>query len=339
MPALILDDRKGVIMTKIKLSMLVCLMAAMLSGCGDLERSDKPAIGDITVEEVFSETAVTTAAVEAAETSTETSAPMTEETTTTAASETTTTTTEPATTTEIQTTEQNRYPQTMGNEVLPQSVDNYATATFTTQTSAAVTEEEPIVSEESPEEQEVEQYTSQGYRIEVRDGVTYVGGVPVVNKSYSLPQNYGGGLDNEALQAFYEMQSAASQDGIWLTIVSGYRSYWYQDQLYWGYVYSRGQSEADRFSAKAGYSEHQTGLAMDLNNANRSFIGTPEAAWIEEHCAEYGFIVRYPDGKEEVTGFMYEPWHVRYLGKEMAESVTESGLALEEYLGIDSYYH
>ena len=230
--------------------------------------------------------------------------------------------------------------QPMGNEVLPQSVDYYATDTRTSETQPPVTLEQPQQSEAQVQQPQVTDggVTSKGYKIETVNGVTTVGGIIIANKTYSLPQDYGNGLNSEAQQAFYEMQAAAANDGIWLNIVSGYRSYWYQDQLYWGYVYTRGQEESDRFSAKAGHSEHQTGLAMDLNSASRTFIGTPEAQWIEAHCAEYGFIIRYPDGKEDVTGFMYEPWHVRYLGKEMARAVTDSGLALEEYLGIDSVY-
>lgn len=179
--------------------------------------------------------------------------------------------------------------------------------------------------------------TPTGASVEVKDGVTYVDGVVIVNKTYSLPQEYGNGLDPEAEAAFYEMAGAAADDGIWLYIVSGYRSYWYQDQLYWGYYSWRGE-ETDRFSAKAGHSEHQTGLAMDVNDATRNFVGTPEAKWLEEHCVEYGFIIRYPEDKEDATGFMYEPWHIRYLGKEKSKLIADSGLCLEEYYGLTSVY-
>lgn len=179
--------------------------------------------------------------------------------------------------------------------------------------------------------------TPTGAAVEVKDGVTYVDGVIIVNKTYSLPHEYGNGLDPEAEAAFYEMAGAAANDNIWLYIISGYRSYWYQDQLYWGYYSWRGE-ETDRFSAKAGHSEHQTGLAMDVNDATRNFVGTPEAKWLEEHCVEYGFIIRYPEDKEAQTGFMYEPWHIRYLGKEKAKLIADSGLCLEEYYGLSSVY-
>ncbi|WP_295156414.1 M15 family metallopeptidase [uncultured Ruminococcus sp.] len=226
--------------------------------------------------------------------------------------------------------------QPAGNEVIQQNVDYYATQTQPLYTEPPVTDQ-PQIQDNTPVQQGE---TANGYKIENINGVTYIDGVLIVNKTYGLPQNYGTGLDPTAQQAFYEMQSAAANDGIWLSIVSGYRSYWYQDQLYWNYVYTRGgQAEVDRFSARAGHSEHQTGLAMDLNNASRWFAGTPEAQWIEEHCADYGFIIRYPDGKEDITGFMYEPWHVRYVGKELARTLTDQGLTLEEYFGIDSVYY
>ncbi|MBQ8966501.1 D-alanyl-D-alanine carboxypeptidase family protein [Ruminococcus sp.] len=175
--------------------------------------------------------------------------------------------------------------------------------------------------------------------IEVIDGVTYVDGILIANKSYALPQNYGNGLTTETLNAFYDMQRGASYDGISLWICSGFRSYWDQNYLYWNYVKRDGQAAADTYSARPGHSEHQTGLAIDINNASRSFNGSREAQWIAAHCAEYGFILRYPQGKEDKTGFMYESWHVRYVGKELAGKITDSGLCLEEYLGIDSYYH
>ena len=180
--------------------------------------------------------------------------------------------------------------------------------------------------------------TPTGARVEVIDGLTYVDGVLIVNKSYGLPEEYApGGLMPEAESAFYEMAQAAAEDNIWLYIVSGYRSYWYQSELYWGYRSWRGL-ETESFSARAGFSEHQSGFAMDINDASRNFVGTPEAQWIEEHCVDYGFIIRYPEGKESITGFVYEPWHVRYLGKEKAREIADSGLTLEEYYGLTSVY-
>ena len=174
--------------------------------------------------------------------------------------------------------------------------------------------------------------------IEVVDGLTYVNGILIANKSYSLPADYNPGVLPEAQSAFDEMAAGAAKDGINLYIASGFRSYEYQQGLYQRYVERDGAEMADTYSARPGHSEHQPGLAFDLNENSDAFAGTPEAEWLEDHAHEYGFIIRYPADKEDITGYNYEPWHVRYLGKEIAEKVYESGLCLEEYLGIDSVY-
>ncbi|MBP2017272.1 D-alanyl-D-alanine carboxypeptidase [Symbiobacterium terraclitae] len=142
----------------------------------------------------------------------------------------------------------------------------------------------------------------------------------------------------EAAAALEEMFAAAEEDGIYLAGVSGYRSYAYQEMLFTAYVSADGLENAERYSARPGHSEHQTGLAMDISGstgecaADDCFAGTPEAEWLAAHAHEFGFIVRYPEGKEEITGYMYEPWHVRYLGKELAQKVHATGLTYEEYL-------
>lgn len=168
--------------------------------------------------------------------------------------------------------------------------------------------------------------------------VTYINGILVVNKTYGLPADYNPGEDPEARAAFDRMAAAAKAEGLNIYIASGFRSYEHQTRTYSRYVYYDGQANADTYSARPGYSEHQTGLAFDMNSVDDSFAGTPEALWVNEHCHEYGFIVRYQKGKEDITGYQYEPWHVRYLGVENATKVFESGLTLEEYLGIDSKY-
>ena len=166
----------------------------------------------------------------------------------------------------------------------------------------------------------------------------YVDGILIVNKTYSLPQSYNpGGLTWETQQAFNELVAGAAEDGIHIWCASGFRSYEYQASLYAGYVSWYGQATADTFSARAGHSEHQTGMAIDCNIINDSFTGTPEAIWLENHCHEYGFIIRYPYGKQAVTGYKYEPWHIRYIG-DMATEIYESGLTLEEYYGLTSVY-
>lgn len=163
----------------------------------------------------------------------------------------------------------------------------------------------------------------------------YVKGVLVVNKKYSLPSNYNPGTNQEALQAFNDMKAAASQNGISLWIVSGFRSYQTQTSIYNRNVGLYGEETANTFSAKPGQSEHQTGLAFDINSTKWSFAETKEAQWLAEHCHEYGFIIRYPQGKQDITGYVYEPWHIRYVGKSLAPKIKESGLCLEEYLGIN----
>ncbi|MDE7105280.1 MAG: D-alanyl-D-alanine carboxypeptidase family protein [Ruminococcus sp.] len=179
------------------------------------------------------------------------------------------------------------------------------------------------------------------------DGLTYVNGILIANKTYSLPEDYNPeGLTDETYTAFQELSAGALNDGLDIYISSGFRSYEYQNEIYNNYVDEYGQETADTFSARPGHSEHQTGMAIDVNIIDDSFTGTPEAIWIEEHCTEYGFILRYPQGKQDITGYKYEPWHIRYVGKEVAQAVKDAGnavgdpyLTLEEYLNIDSYYH
>lgn len=184
-----------------------------------------------------------------------------------------------------------------------------------------------------------DEYTSNGYKITKKNGITYIGGVIIANKTYPLPSTYApGGLTSDCNAAFSRMKEAAAADGISLSIVSGYRSYSTQESIYWRYVDRRGMEKADTFSARPGHSEHQTGLAMDLNSLDDNFGDTPEGMWLAEHCHEYGFIIRYPKNKQSITGYKYEPWHVRYLGTELATKVYESGLCLEEYFGITSKY-
>ncbi|RFB18581.1 D-alanyl-D-alanine carboxypeptidase family protein [Bacillus sp. HNG] len=144
----------------------------------------------------------------------------------------------------------------------------------------------------------------------------------------------------EAADALEQLFAGASNDGITLHAQSGYRSYGTQNMLYDSYVRAHGEEEASTFSAKPGQSEHQTGLAMDVtsdsvdNQLVQEFGETVEGKWVAEHAAEFGFIIRFQQGKEDITGYMYEPWHLRYVGVEHAKYMTEHGLTLEEYLGV-----
>ena len=176
------------------------------------------------------------------------------------------------------------------------------------------------------------------HKIEQNNGMTFVDDILIVNKTYSLPADYDPGVSQVALNAFNEMAEAAAADGISLWINSGYRSYQEQEELYNGYASERGTEAADEVSSRPGHSEHQTGLAFDVNDTSFGFENSPEADWLNAHCAEYGFIIRFPEGKDKYTGYTYEPWHIRYLGTRLAKEVTESGLCLEEYLDITSEY-
>lgn len=179
---------------------------------------------------------------------------------------------------------------------------------------------------------------TKGPVVEVIDGVTYMDGVLIVNKTYPLPENYGKGLDKTAENAFNKMADDAAKDNISLRIVSGFRSYDVQASLYESYCYERGREAADTFSARPGHSEHQSGLAMDINSVYDSFAFTDEAKWMEKNCHKYGFIIRYPKDKEAITGYKYESWHIRYIGKELAKKLYNRGITLEEYFDITSEY-
>lgn len=171
---------------------------------------------------------------------------------------------------------------------------------------------------------------------------TYIDGILIANKKYPLPATYNKGEDPTTKAAFEEMAAAARLENIELVAFSGFRSYEYQTTLYNNYVKRDGQEKADRYSARPGHSEHQTGLAFDIGEKGRedlwltSEFGETEAGkWLVKNAHKYGFILRYPKGKEEITGFMYESWHFRYLGVDVATKVNESGVTLEEYLGIN----
>lgn len=171
------------------------------------------------------------------------------------------------------------------------------------------------------------------------DGAYYIGDTLIVNKSYPLPVNYNpGGLTAQTQTAFNNMRNAAAKDGISLWVASGFRSYYTQQYLYNNYVARDGKAAADRYSARPGYSEHQTGLAIDVNGSSSYFDGSREAKWLEQHCADYGFIIRYPRNKEYITGYMYESWHVRYVGKDLAKTLTKNGETIEEHFHIISKY-
>lgn len=165
---------------------------------------------------------------------------------------------------------------------------------------------------------------------------TYINGILLVNKDYGLPPTFGNGDDPTALAKLQQLQRDAQAQGINISnSYSGYRSYQYQTQLYNNYVNLHGEEEANTFSAKPGFSEHQTGLTFDLKDFNGQLVEDPiTSQWIKDNCAKYGFIVRYPEGKEDITGYIYEPWHLRYVGEDVANQIMNNNTTLEQYLGV-----
>ncbi len=165
---------------------------------------------------------------------------------------------------------------------------------------------------------------------------TYINGILLVNKDYGLPPTFGNGDDPTALAKLQQLQRDAQAQGINISnSYSGYRSYQDQTQLYNNYVNLHGEEEANTFSAKPGFSEHQTGLTFDLKDFNGQLVEDPiTSQWIKDNCAKYGFIVRYPEGKEDITGYIYEPWHLRYVGEEIANQIKNNNTTLEQYLGV-----
>ncbi|NEU06567.1 MULTISPECIES: M15 family metallopeptidase [Clostridium] len=178
----------------------------------------------------------------------------------------------------------------------------------------------------------------------------------IVNRDYSLDKNFipkelvkpnikflkGSNenvklLDKTAALALEKMFSYAEDDGIYLLGVSGYRDYYYQKLLYDNEVKSVGKKEADRAVAKPGESGHQTGLAIDIlseeyTTLDEGFQYTKSYKWITENSYKYGFIIRYPRDKENITGYEYEPWHIRYVGEDVAKEMFDKNITLEEYV-------
>lgn len=171
----------------------------------------------------------------------------------------------------------------------------------------------------------------------------------IVNKQRPLdPQSYapddlvpieGHQLRQPAADALADMLADMRQEGITVNVSSGYRSYDTQVTTYDHWVQQNGQAAADRLSARPGYSEHQTGLAVDLGDGSgcdlqACFANTPAGQWVADNAFEYGFILRFPDGAESVTGYNYEPWHWRYIGVDQALAFeTSDAQTMEEYYG------
>ncbi|WIV11905.1 M15 family metallopeptidase [Proteiniborus sp. MB09-C3] len=149
-------------------------------------------------------------------------------------------------------------------------------------------------------------------------------------------------LRKEAATALEELFKEGEKEDIILYAVSGYRSYARQELLFNNRVKKDGVEKANKLVARPGQSEHQTGLAMDVSSISvnlsldESFGQTVEGIWLKENAHKFGFIIRYSNEKIDITGYSYEPWHIRYVGKDVAEEIYEKDITLEEYLGFES---
>lgn len=184
----------------------------------------------------------------------------------------------------------------------------------------------------------------------------------IVNKGRALPNSYvpaslvtpkvplrlpAGTLEmtvrSDTAQALEAMFTAAKTDGVNLQLTSGYRSYNEQISVYSGYVKSAGQAAADTYSARPGHSEHQTGLAADIEPTSRHceldqcFGDTPEGVWLLQNSYKYGLIIRYQKNAQSLTGYEYEPWHVRFVGQALALQIHQSGQTLEQFFELPIY--
>jgi D-alanyl-D-alanine carboxypeptidase len=183
----------------------------------------------------------------------------------------------------------------------------------------------------------------------------------VVNKGRVLPASYAPDLVSVSVGTYYspasddshlrpdtsaalsELIIGAGQAGFRLRLYSGYRSYSNQTATYAGFVRSDGVAKADTYSARPGHSEHQTGLAADLAatngkcNVQACFGELPEGKWLAANAYKYGFIIRYQKGQDSLTGYQYEPWHVRFVGKDLAAQIQQTGQTLEQFFGLPAY--
>ncbi len=184
---------------------------------------------------------------------------------------------------------------------------------------------------------------------DVRDSDTSQGILMIVNKFYQVDENFNGidlidlppeyerygrqvQINRETYEHYLEMLNDARALNLNFLIYSAYRSYDTQTKLYNNYVNQDGQEAADTYSARAGFSEHQTGLALDLRTLETDYFETTdEFTWLKENAHKYGFILRYKEGEEYITGYQYEPWHFRYCGIECATYIYENNLDFEEY--------
>ena len=179
--------------------------------------------------------------------------------------------------------------------------------------------------------------TKNGFSIYTVNDVYYIDDIMMVNKTYGLPESYipvdtkescigktstcNKCINKTAYEAFNKMRADASSIGLNIYIASGYRPYVGQESIYNRYIKRDGKEAADTYSARPGYSEHQTSYSFYLNSITDSFIKTKEGLWVNDNAYLYGFIIRFPKGKDSITGYKYEPWHLRYVGYDLAKKL------------------
>ena len=163
----------------------------------------------------------------------------------------------------------------------------------------------------------------------------YLGSTYVPNDLQTIDANFSKGVNNKlrrvAKVAFEKMAAAAKLDGIIIYNLSAYRSYQSQESIYNRSVKNYGVEESDKTSARPGNSEHQTGLALDINSVDNNFENTTAYKWLINNSYKYGFILRYPENKENITGYSFEPWHYRYVGEDVANKIQEEDITFDEY--------
>ncbi len=152
-----------------------------------------------------------------------------------------------------------------------------------------------------------------------------------MNRAYTVNDGKQYLISAVAYDKYKQMADAAKKEGLSMKVISAYRTEAYQKNLYNDKVRTSGKINADKYSARPGHSEHQTGLAVDISSTKGTFEYTPEFRWLQKHAHEYGFILRYPKGKEWITGYAYEPWHYRYVGVDAAKKIYQEGITYEEY--------
>ena len=156
-----------------------------------------------------------------------------------------------------------------------------------------------------------------------------------ISQTYSWGENGSQKTRQVVYDAFIDMWNAANKEGYYLMVNSSFRNYQDQESVYNAYKNTSGETYANSIATKPGFSEHQTGLALDIfskSNTNKNtFKDTPEAKWLKENAYKYGFILRYPEEFEEVTGITFEPWHYRYVGKDIAKYIYENNITFDEY--------